>query len=185
MHVSSIYFSFFDAMKAHPHYEGYFLTEDGRVYSTRHRWGPIQPRELKAQTDSDGYLHLRVYYGSRSQKKDVSVHRLVAQTFIENPDNLPEVNHINGVKHDNRVSNLEWVNRSQQITHSHRINSKYLYTVQIQATGETFETASLSSCARAFGIKRGELLRQYYSQPKRTKHPLRVLSRRLIENPSD
>lgn len=71
---------------------------------------------LKLTHDKDGYLLV-----SLGRKYRVKVHRLVMQTFVENPSNKSDVNHINGIKDDNRVENLEWSSHSENQLHSFRI----------------------------------------------------------------
>lgn len=71
---------------------------------------------LKSRHDTKGYLSIGLT--KNSIKKEWRVHRLVAFTFIDNPESLKEVNHINGVKDDNYVENLEWCTHSYNILHA-------------------------------------------------------------------
>lgn len=63
-----------------------------------------------------GYLYVHLY--NNSKRKSIRVNRLVAQAFIPNPDNKPQVNHIDGDKLNNRVDNLEWVTREENMQHA-------------------------------------------------------------------
>ena len=83
------------------------------------------------------------------QQKRMRVHSMVAMTFIENPDNKPYVNHINGIRYDNNVENLEWVTQSENIQHAVRTglmqNGRKKAVIQYNLNGDrmaTFESAS-------------------------------------------
>lgn len=71
---------------------------------------------MKMYAHEKGYLKVDLEY--KGEKKKCRVHRLVAEAFIPNPYNYPQVNHINGIKTDNCVENLEWVTNQMNIDHA-------------------------------------------------------------------
>lgn len=73
---------------------------------------------LKWMTDFHGYLVVELR--NNGDRKGGFSHRLIAQAFIQNPENKPEINHINGIKNDNRIENLEWCTKLENIQHSCR-----------------------------------------------------------------
>lgn len=100
-------------------YEGlYQVSNWGRVRSLK--FGKI--RILKACKDKDGYLIVTLY--KSGQSKIFKVHRLVAETFIPNPDNLPITNHKNELKYDNRVENLEWCDAKYNTNYGNGIKKR-------------------------------------------------------------
>ena len=94
-------------------YERYSVTDEGRV------WSSFSKKFLKPQSNGKGkgYLQVSLYNGKRFPKL-FYVHRLVAKYFICNYDNLSEINHKDGNPSNNKVSNLEWVTKKQNIQHA-------------------------------------------------------------------
>jgi hypothetical protein len=75
---------------------------------------------LKPTKTKKGYLRIKLckVVCEKSIENNFYIHTLVAKSFLENPLNKPQVNHINGIKYDNRVENLEWVTGSENVRHS-------------------------------------------------------------------
>lgn len=108
-------------------FNGYLISDDGRVYNEKKKIF-MKPFEINT-----GYLAVSLQISSKPKKhKNVLIHRLVAQAFIPNPLNKPEVDHIDGNQVNNTVTNLRWVTRQENIDHKWKINrDKCLAQLQI------------------------------------------------------
>ena len=102
-----------------PGYPGYEASNLGRIRSLRSG----EARILKQHKSQKGYLRANIKH-ENGKRHCQNVHRFIALAFIPNPEKLPEVNHINGIKDDNVVENLEWCTSSENHLHAYRVLGK-------------------------------------------------------------
>lgn len=93
-------------------YSGYFVNPSGQIFSNRR--GTL--KEMAYPKDKDGYIRLCISINNK--RSYLPLHRLIAITFIPNPEHNPVVNHKNGIKDDNRVENLEWCSVKENTNHA-------------------------------------------------------------------
>lgn len=162
-------------------YEGlYQISSFGRVKSLKFNKEHIMTTQIN-KTSGYYYIGLRK---PKAKKNFKSVHRLVAEAFIPNPDRKPEVNHIDGNKDNCRIENLEWLTRSENEHHAYNTGLKYrgfgnpkaktvhmynLNGVFIRKYGSTHEASiftgipqsSISCCCRGVMKKAGNYIWKY------------------------
>lgn len=94
-------------------YENYIIYDNGDVKNI------VTKKMLKGSISENGYKYYRL--SQDGKKKMFYAHRLVAEHFLDNPDNLPIVNHLDGNKLNNNVTNLEWASYSDNVSHAHML----------------------------------------------------------------
>lgn len=122
----------------------YQVSSEGRVRSLdRVIKGRSMPGKLlKLQESNNGYLRAFLCVGNR-KNKPFSVHRLVAKSFIDNSFNKPVVNHIDGDKQNNSISNLEWSTLSENTKHSFNIGLQTMCRGEKNPGAKTMEVQVL------------------------------------------
>lgn len=89
----------------------YTIYEDGRIHNdTNGKW-------IRGTSIDNHNRYVKIHLGTDEAGKFLPLHRLVAQIFIPNPNNYPQVNHIDGNRYNNAASNLEWCTAKQNIRH--------------------------------------------------------------------
>ena len=153
-------------------YEGlYQVSSNGRVKSLERTFIDKIGREryvkeciLKPGMDKGGYLRVGLCDGEK--RKTFKVHRLVCEAYHENPDNKPQVNHINEIKTDNRACNLEWATARENSnfgTRNERIGKKSAITKSKPICQYTLDEkivktwASLTEVKRKTGFSQGNI----------------------------
>jgi hypothetical protein len=89
----------------------YYINTEGTIINEYYK-------RMSVSIDKLGYNRISI------NKKNYLLHRLIALVFVPNPNKKPEVNHKNGIKTDNRIENLEWVTRKENIVHSFEVLKK-------------------------------------------------------------
>lgn len=133
----------------------YQVSDFGRIKSLKF----MKEKILKLKKTSGGYLHVLLYKDGKN--KDHRAHRLVAQSFIPNPENKPEVNHIDGNKENNNINNLEWVTGTE--------NKKHAYKIGLRGTTEKVRMMCVENGKKACKPihqfdKNGNFIKEWNSQ---------------------
>ncbi|MDO4710618.1 MAG: NUMOD4 motif-containing HNH endonuclease [Peptostreptococcaceae bacterium] len=148
-------------IKQKPNYE---VSELGEVRNRK------TGRILKISTRKDGYC--QVMLGGKTMP--LYIHRIIAEEFIPNPQNLPQVDHINGIKSDNRIENLRWIDATGNYMASgyrNRIKNKQKPVRAIHSlTGEVLVFNSRNRAAKRFDCHTSQIKYNYIYQKGNKKH---------------
>lgn len=139
------------------------------------------PKLLKPSPDKNGYVSVSLYLNSSTRAKRILIHRLVAITFIPNPNGLPQVNHKDENKSNNRIDNLEWCTSKYNLIYS-SIHKKGLETKNRNKTSNSekpiigikndiiiYRFKSIAEAARKSKCSRWGIRRCLLKQIKQTK----------------
>lgn len=153
-------------IKTIPEYDDYVVSSDGRIFSKERvairkdgRRITYHTREIKPLDNGRGYLSVMLYNELGGRR--FYVHRLVAEAFIDNPDDLPQVNHKDENKANNTADNLEWCTADYNLkygTHCQRVaDSQSVPIVQIDNGVVVAEYPSAMAASRITGIHQGTI----------------------------
>lgn len=141
--------------KKSPSFPQLEIGNDGTVLSWHGSWERYVFKEFRKDKDGYNTVGIRKENGKGTTAR---VHRLVAEAFIPNPDNKPLVNHVNGIKDDNRVSNLRWSTVAENTQHAYDylgVLSAMSIPVELRIDNEHFsDYQSVTRLSELMGINR-------------------------------
>lgn len=144
---------------------GYLVSSLGNIKSVR------LGRNMRLQEDGKGYLRVQI------NRRTFKVHRLVAEHFLDRSETRDQVNHINGDKKDNSITNLEWVTGSENVKHSYAVLSRTIIPSEERVGAKLTEEAvkdirenyiprkvPLSYFANKYGVDRSLVHRVFHGR---------------------
>lgn len=132
----------------------YEVSDQGRLRRTYSSYYTNSQRYIRGSIAPNGYVTVKLCHGPKT--RSTTIHAIVAEAFIPNPEAKPEVNHKNFKRQDNRAANLEWVTRAENVAHARKYRKNYgnasFNKMQIKAIRELLDCgASASAIARVIG----------------------------------
>lgn len=127
-------------------YMGYKISNDGRVFNKK------GDKELYYDINHKGYKRVRLFLEGKF--KNYFVHTLVAMLYVQNPDNKPQVNHIDGNKLNNDYTNLEWVTNKENNSHARRLNLMPGGVLDKDAIVDIYYNLTSKEAVEKYGISR-------------------------------
>lgn len=174
-------------MKEHPIHRGYFVTKDGKVFSTfraggvNHRIENAPPKELTQTRDARGYSRVCIQVDRYVQKR-FSVHRLVAETYLPNPkpEEYTVIHHKDKNPLNNNVENLEWCTHKQNCLYSrHNIgqNKATHWLIENVNTNETFVIFNLSEWCQNNDLNKSNLHKTLTEETRKQHKGYRIIKK--------